>query len=99
MPARDFRGGISFLARWVSSLLSARMRRGRLRSRARVGSVRFLLAVPFVGSGPSAMIAAETSASPASLIASSERGWPQFRGPRRDGISDERGLVQSWPEG
>lgn len=32
------------------------------------------------------------------LIASTESGWPQFRGPRRDGISDERGLLQSWPE-
>ena len=32
------------------------------------------------------------------LIASSEPGWPQFRGPRRDGISDERGLLQTWPE-
>jgi outer membrane protein assembly factor BamB len=25
--------------------------------------------------------------------------WPQFRGPRRDGISDERGLLQAWPDG
>ncbi|RYD72306.1 MAG: hypothetical protein EOP84_23370, partial [Verrucomicrobiaceae bacterium] len=33
------------------------------------------------------------------LIASSEQGWPQFRGPRRDGISDEKGLAASWPEG
>jgi outer membrane protein assembly factor BamB len=41
----------------------------------------------------------ELSSSGASLIASAEPGWPQFRGPRRDGISDERGLLQSWPEG
>lgn len=33
------------------------------------------------------------------LIASKEPGWPQWRGPRRDGISDETGLLQSWPEG
>ena len=33
------------------------------------------------------------------LIASPEPGWPQFRGPRRDGISDERGLLPAWPEG
>ncbi len=33
------------------------------------------------------------------LVASPEPGWPQFRGPRRDGVSDERGLLQSWPEG
>ena len=33
------------------------------------------------------------------LIASPEPGWPQWRGPRRDGISDEKGLLQTWPEG
>lgn len=33
------------------------------------------------------------------LIASPEPGWPQWRGPRRDGISDEKGLLQEWPEG
>ena len=31
------------------------------------------------------------------LIASPETGWPQWRGPRRDGISPEKGLLQSWP--
>jgi len=25
--------------------------------------------------------------------------WPQWRGPDRDGISDETGLLQQWPEG
>ena len=25
--------------------------------------------------------------------------WPQFRGPTRDGISTETGLLQTWPEG
>lgn len=25
--------------------------------------------------------------------------WPQFRGPARDGVSTEKGLLQSWPEG
>ncbi len=33
------------------------------------------------------------------LIASEERGWPQWRGPRRDGISDEKGLLPGWPQG
>ena len=33
----------------------------------------------------------------AGLIASPEPGWPQFRGPRRDGICDETGLLKSWP--
>lgn len=32
------------------------------------------------------------------LIATPEPGWPQWRGPRRDGVSDERGLLESWPE-
>ena len=31
------------------------------------------------------------------LIPSQEPGWPQWRGPRRDGISDEKGLLPSWP--
>ena len=25
--------------------------------------------------------------------------WPQWRGPQRDGISQEKGLLQQWPEG
>lgn len=32
-------------------------------------------------------------------VASAEPGWPQWRGPRRDGTSDEKGLLQQWPEG
>ena len=32
------------------------------------------------------------------LIASPEPDWPQWRGPRRDGISDEKGLLSSWPQ-
>lgn len=45
-----------------------------------------------------AVIGAEPSPPP-HLIASSEPEWPQFRGPRRDGISDERALLPSWPPG
>jgi outer membrane protein assembly factor BamB len=41
--------------------------------------------------------AADSASSGASLIASPESGWPQFRGPRRDGVSDEKGLLASWP--
>ena len=33
------------------------------------------------------------------LIASPEGGWPQWRGPMRDGVSHETGLLPSWPEG
>lgn len=40
----------------------------------------------------------EPSHSATQLIASAEPGWPQFRGPRRDGISTERGLLSAWPE-
>ncbi len=46
----------------------------------------------------SAVLATNAPASPR-LIASAEPGWPQFRGPRRDGICDERGLLPKWPEG
>ncbi|MEO6245868.1 MAG: PQQ-binding-like beta-propeller repeat protein [Opitutaceae bacterium] len=42
-------------------------------------------------------VAPSLSAKTATLIASPEQGWPQFRGPRRDGISDEKGLLQTWP--
>lgn len=41
---------------------------------------------------------AEAEPKGARLIASPEPGWPQFRGPRRDGICDERGLLGEWPE-
>jgi outer membrane protein assembly factor BamB len=33
------------------------------------------------------------------LVASPEAGWPQWRGPRRDGVSDEKGLLRAWPAG
>lgn len=33
----------------------------------------------------------------AQLIPSPAPGWPQWRGPRRDGICDEAGLLQEWP--
>jgi outer membrane protein assembly factor BamB len=39
------------------------------------------------------------SSSADGLIASPEPDWPQWRGPRRDGISDEKGLLHSWPDG
>jgi len=34
----------------------------------------------------------------AALIALCEPGWPQWRGPRRDGIVTETGLLPTWPE-
>ena len=32
------------------------------------------------------------------LVRFPEPGWPQWRGPRRDGISDEKNLLERWPE-
>ncbi|MCP4377547.1 MAG: PQQ-binding-like beta-propeller repeat protein [bacterium] len=33
------------------------------------------------------------------FISASEPGWPQWRGSRRDGISDEKALLAAWPAG
>ena len=59
-----------------------------MRSMLRMGLVLltgcvFAAAVPSGGDGP---------------VASPEGGWPQWRGPRRDGISSETGLLKRWPE-
>jgi len=35
----------------------------------------------------------------AGSIQSPEKGWPQWRGPERSGISAEKGLLRVWPEG
>ena len=56
-----------------------------------------ILAPAFAGEEPSSGNAAPPAAD--GLIASPEPGWPQWRGPRRDGVSDEKGLLGSWPEG
>jgi outer membrane protein assembly factor BamB len=48
-----------------------------------------VLGLPAIGSGQSPT---------AGLVASPEPGWPQWRGPQRDGVSHETGLLQSWPE-
>jgi len=34
----------------------------------------------------------------ASLVLASGNDWPQWRGPNRDGVSVETGLVRGWPE-
>ena len=34
----------------------------------------------------------------AAAAASGAADWPQYRGPRRDGVSTETGLLRSWPE-
>lgn len=60
-----------------------------------IASTRAGLAL-FLGSVIS--LAADSAHATATLIAAPEPGWPQFRGPRRDGISTETGLLPSWPE-
>jgi outer membrane protein assembly factor BamB len=40
-----------------------------------------------------------TGGAKSKLIKSAEPGWSQWRGPRRDGVSDETGLLATWPEG
>jgi outer membrane protein assembly factor BamB len=55
-----------------------------------------LVALALACAGPQTGHATE-KATQARLIASPEPGWPQFRGPRRDGICDERGLLPAWP--
>ncbi len=58
-------------------------------------SISLLLAAAswLVGAGEDSPIS-----SSARLIATTEPGWPQWRGPRRDGICDETGLLQQWPK-
>jgi outer membrane protein assembly factor BamB len=60
---------------------------------------RLLLAFIMTCTFPFTSSASGNDATSARLIASPEPGWPQWRGPRRDGISDETGLLQQWPEG
>jgi outer membrane protein assembly factor BamB len=61
---------------------------------------RVLVGLMLAGSLTAAASAAEAPpAAPDGPIASPEAGWPQFRGPRRDGISDETGLLPVWPPG
>lgn len=68
------------------------------RSAARLAASVFLaLLAPLRAA--TAAAGAEVATAPAALIASPEPGWPQFRGPRRDGICDEKGLRPAWPEG
>ena len=51
-----------------------------------------LLTVSIITLIPTSLSAAD------GLISSPEPDWPQWRGPRRDGISNEKGLLQNWPQ-
>ena len=55
----------------------------------------FVLAGLLVFCACGAAVAADT----AELIASPEPDWPQWRGPKRDAVSTETGLLDAWPEG
>jgi outer membrane protein assembly factor BamB len=44
------------------------------------------------------LLASQSARGADGLIASPESGWPQWRGPRRDGISQETGLLPAWPQ-
>ncbi len=71
-----------------------------LRASLPLARLLLVIALSFPGLGrANAPANAAAPASVAQLIASPEPGWPQFRGPRRDGVSDQRGLLQTWPEG
>jgi len=66
--------------------------------RARCGFPRCLLVLASIGvcarfADDATLGAAELARPGEGLIASAEPGWPQWRGPRRDGISDETGLL------
>lgn len=64
------------------------MNRVRISHTSAVSAV--ILVSLLVGAGPAT---AQTDG----LIASPEPDWPQWRGPRRDGISHEKGLLPEWP--
>lgn len=66
-----------------------------------LASLAFLLCGVLAGTPVSPVRAQATppGAPTARLLASPEPGWPQWRGPRRDGLCDETGLLQQWPEG
>ena len=59
---------------------------------SRVGGVAIAICLALIACG------AAGAADAGKLIASSEPDWPQWRGPRRDAVSDETGLLDAWPE-
>ena len=66
------------------------MMRASARTLAAVGLVVPVLVMASMALAPTRWARAEETAVGPS--------WPQWRGPRRDGASDETGLLQSWPE-
>jgi outer membrane protein assembly factor BamB len=73
----------------AAAAVSAAARRWRGLRLRWVGLGLLALLMGFPSKGPSA-VNAELAVAP-------DPGWPQWRGPRRDGICTETGLLQSWP--
>ena len=66
------------------------MNRAKLRFWITTSFIAVALIIPLIASGQE---------SGPVLVRSDMPDWSQWRGPRRDGISDETGLLPSWPEG
>lgn len=64
--------------------------------RTRLGNIVALAAFGAVSCG---LGMAARAADAGRVVASAEKDWPQWRGPTRDGICREKGLLQQWPEG
>lgn len=52
-----------------------------------------------VGCVAAIVLVVAASARPLSRGAAVGGNWPQWRGPQRDGVSNETGLLQAWPQG
>ncbi len=66
------------------------MNRLKWRSKSTTAAILMVLSIPLMASGQ--------ESGPA-LLRADTPGWSQWRGPQRDGISKETGLLPSWPEG
>jgi outer membrane protein assembly factor BamB len=60
--------------------------------------MRIAIAFALLGSALAAIPAIAADAAKNNSLASAGPSWPQWRGPNRDGISSETGLLRSWPE-
>src|SRR3954469_10244624 len=56
------------------------------------------LLIPFLAVTGLAVGLASLPGAPAPEAGKSAADWPQFRGPKRDNVSPEKGLLQKWPE-
>jgi outer membrane protein assembly factor BamB len=60
--------------------------------------MRIAIAFAFLGSVVAADALPAADAAKNTSLASVTPAWPQWRGPNRDGVSSETGLLKSWPE-